>query len=92
MLNIPSFLNETKEYLWSPISKTQKCKLFSFQQQKQNIRNTKYASWYVKILSLEDIGCYEDIPETADTIEDAILKQIMYLLNTVTIVLLMIQV
>lgn len=29
----------------------------------------------IKILSLEDIGCYEDIPETADTIEgNAILK------------------
>lgn len=29
----------------------------------------------IKILSLEDIGCHEDIPETADTIEgNAILK------------------
>lgn len=29
----------------------------------------------IKILSLEDIGCYEEIPETADTIEgNAILK------------------
>ncbi|MFN3968113.1 non-canonical purine NTP diphosphatase [Flavobacterium sp.] len=29
----------------------------------------------IQILSLEDIGCYEDIPETADTIEgNAILK------------------
>ena len=29
----------------------------------------------IKILSLEDIGCFEDIPETADTIEgNAILK------------------
>jgi XTP/dITP diphosphohydrolase len=30
---------------------------------------------YIKLLSLDDIGCYEDIPETADTIEgNAILK------------------
>lgn len=29
----------------------------------------------IKILSLEDINCFEDIPETADTIEgNAILK------------------
>jgi len=29
----------------------------------------------IKVLSLEDIGCFEDIPETADTIEgNAILK------------------
>src|SRR5688572_13971595 len=29
----------------------------------------------IELLSLEDIGCYEDIPETADTIEgNAILK------------------
>lgn len=36
----------------------------------QNILNGS-----IKVLSLEDIGCHEDIPETADTIEgNAILK------------------
>ncbi len=30
---------------------------------------------YIEVVSLEDIGCFEDIPETADTIEgNAILK------------------
>ena len=39
----------------------------------EEIQNLLPAS--IKILSLKDIGCFEDIPETADTIEEnAILK------------------
>lgn len=36
---------------------------------------------YVEIVSLKDIGCYEDIPETADTLEGNALQKAHYIYN-----------
>ena len=45
------------------------------------------------MLSLDDIGCDEDIPETATTIEDNALLKVQYIQNTIIVMfLLMIQV
>jgi len=33
---------------------------------------------YIKVLSLEDIGCFEEIPETADTIEGNAIQKANY--------------
>ncbi len=47
----------------------------------------------IQIVSLEEIGCTEDIPETADTIEgNAILKANYVTQNIIYLVLQMIQV
>ena len=36
---------------------------------------------YVEIVSLKDIGCYEDIPETADTLEGNALQKAHFVYN-----------
>jgi XTP/dITP diphosphohydrolase len=48
-------------------------KLVSLQITKQKNFNSNFAT--IEIVSLEDIGCYEEILETADTIEgNSVLK------------------
>jgi XTP/dITP diphosphohydrolase len=59
---------------------------------KNKIMELQSMSENITIVSLESISCFEDIPETADTIEgNAILKANYVTENTVTIVLQMIQ-
>jgi XTP/dITP diphosphohydrolase len=70
-----SCLNYLKKHTFDT-SKKKKMKLvFASNNKKQNQRISTATSATIEIVSLEDIGCYEEILETADTIEgNSVLK------------------